>query len=219
MEDPRLRLIAAGAVSCAAFVGLAGAVLALGWWFLFTPNIRLMRSSPAPWAMLVLILATGTAASLSGGSGFMYSARMGVILLIAVWVYADHRPGEFLDLAGSLFGTRAGFELGLVAELGMDGVAGLRYDASMVRHALRIKGAGFRSYVTALAATLLTGQLERSVHIADHLRIRGYTSGGSICPRFMSTRRDQWAAIAAIAVLVAAVAVSGEVFIVAYATW
>lgn len=215
MEDPRLRLIAAGAASCAAFVGLAGALLALGWWFLFTPNVRLMRSNPAPRAMLVLVLAAGAASSLSGGEGVLYSARMGVILLIAVWVYADHRPGEFLDLAGSIFGTRAGFELGLVAELGMDGVAGIRHDASMVRHALRIKRAGFRSRVTALAAILLTGQLERSAHIADHLRIRGYSSGGSICPRFTATRRDRGAAIAAIAVLVAAVAVSGEVFIVA----
>ncbi|MHC1625900.1 MAG: hypothetical protein ACXQTN_00960 [Methanoculleaceae archaeon] len=214
MQDPRLRLIAAASASLAAFSGITGALLALGWWILFTPGVRLFRRNPAPWSMFGIILMAGLVSRLTGGCGLEYALRTGVIFLIAMWAYAEYRPGEFLDLSGSLFGNRTGFDLGLIAELAMEALGGIRQDATMIQYALRIKGAGLRARLTGLSLSLLTNQMKRSAHIADQLRIRGYTTGGSVCPEFVSTLHDRTAAVSATGVLAISVALSGQVFIV-----
>ena len=57
------------------------------------------------------------------GNGLSYFIRMTVIILIGMWLYGEQKPGEFLATSVWLFGDRAGFDLGLVAEMGMQSLS------------------------------------------------------------------------------------------------
>ena len=56
---------------------------------------------------------------LSGGGGLSYFTRMTVIVLIGMWIFSEQKSGEFLSIGVWLFGNRSGFEIGMIAEMGM----------------------------------------------------------------------------------------------------
>lgn len=214
MQDPRLRLVAVTALSAAAFASPVGAVAAFVWWLLFTPRTK---SLPRPGVLLPLvamIAATALVSELGGGAGLSYFIRMAVLLLLAAWAYAATREGEVLAVAVWALGDRIGFELGLIAEMGLSGLSVIRREIDQVRVAMALKGMkpGLRSIVP-LAVTLIVTELRRSEEIARLLVVRGYTSGGRICPRF---RKDAWdipAALSAFIPVFLSVLPVGDVFI------
>ncbi|PKL56398.1 MAG: hypothetical protein CVV35_05070 [Methanomicrobiales archaeon HGW-Methanomicrobiales-6] len=199
MQDPRLRLFAAAVLSLAAFASTAGAVAALVWWLLVTPRTKVL---PRPGVFLPLIAMIAVTAALSawgGGAGLSYFIRMTVILLLAAWVYAGTEEGEMLAVAVWALGDRVGFEIGLIAEMGLTGLAVIRQDIEHVRVAMTLKGIrpGVRSIVP-LAANLIVTEIRRSDEIARLLVVRGYTIGGRICPLFRTEPGDVLASIMAL---------------------
>ena len=91
-------------------------------------------------ATLLLFVLIAAAIALTGTDGFSYLTRMTAILLVGTWVYADSRPGDFLATGTWLFGTRIGFELGMIAEMAMGMAQGLSDDFSRIRLAMVQKG-------------------------------------------------------------------------------
>ena len=199
MQDPRLRLLAVAVLSLAAFASTVGAAAALVWWLIFTPRTK---SLPRPGVLLplaLMIAATALVSAWGGGAGLSYFFRMTVILLIAAWAYAETEDGDVLAVAVWALGNRIGFEVGLVAEMGIGGLSVLRRELEQVRTAMALKGIrpGVRSIVP-LAVTLIVTELRRADEVARLLVVRGYTIGGKICPRFRTDPRDVPAAIIAL---------------------
>ena len=199
MQDPRLRLLTAVVLSLAAFASTAGAVAALVWWLLFTPRTKVL---PRPGVFLPLIAMIAVTAALSvwgGGAGVSYFIRMIALLLLATWVYAETEEGEMLGVAVWALGNRVGFEIGLIAEMGICGLAVIREDIEQMRVAMALKGIrpGVRSIVP-LAVNLIVTEIRRSDEIARLLVVRGYTIGGRICPLFRTEPGDILTAIMAL---------------------
>ncbi|MDT8357546.1 MAG: hypothetical protein RQ758_03475, partial [Methanomicrobiaceae archaeon] len=133
MNDPRFRLASALLLSVAAFASIYGAFLAACWWAVFSQRTR---SLPAPKKVVVAfasIAGVGALIWLAGGDGLSYLVRFSAILLIAAWVHAEHRSGEFLSVSVWLLGDRVGFDLGLVAEMAMGTLAALEDDLGHIR--------------------------------------------------------------------------------------
>jgi energy-coupling factor transport system permease protein len=191
MQDVRLRTVSAVLLSLAAFASLAGAAAAFLWWLACsgrvaeTLRVRMLLPVAAMLAFFSVVLL------LTGGDGISYFCRMLVIVLVGFWVYAEHKGGEFLRLGTWLFGQRTGFELGLLAETGMQALYLLVQDFSRIRVAEALKGMGngWRTLVTA-GLVLITGALLRAEQTTELLAVRGYRSGGSLCPRFAVTTGD-----------------------------
>ncbi len=199
MQDPRLRLLSTVVLSLAAFASTTGAVAALVWWLLFTPRAKAL---PRPGVLLSLIAMIAAAAFLSawgGGPGLSYLIRMTVVLLLAAWTYAETEDGEVLAVAVWALGNRVGFEVGLIAEMGLTSLAVIRQEIDQMRVAMALKGIrpGARSIVP-LAVTLIVTQIRRSDEIARLLVVRGYTIGGRICPQFRTDSRDIPASLTAV---------------------
>jgi len=128
MQDPRLRLLSVAVLSLAAFASTVGAAAALVWWLLFTPRTG---SLPRPGVLLPLVgmvAATALVSAWGGGAGLSYFFRMTVILLLAAWAYTETEDGEVLAVAVWALGNRVGFEVGLVAEMGISGISVLRQE-------------------------------------------------------------------------------------------
>ncbi|MDD4567109.1 ABC-type cobalt transport system, permease component CbiQ [Methanoculleus chikugoensis] len=199
MQDPRLRLLSVAVLSLAAFASTVGAAAALVWWLLFTPRTG---SLPRPGVLLPLVgmvAATALVSAWGGGAGLSYFFRMTVILLLAAWAYTETEDGEVLAVAVWALGNRVGFEVGLVAEMGISGISVLRQEIEQVRTAMALKGIrpGVRSIVP-LAVTLIVTEIRRADETARLLVVRGYTTGGKICPRFRTDPLDVPATIMAI---------------------
>ena len=214
MNDIRLRLLAASVLSIAAFFSMISALAAILWWSIFTPRLKkLPHGSVVFWALFMIIIISAFLQYLNG-TGLSYAIRMCAILLIAVWVWSERQPGEYLSLFTWLLSDRAGFDLGLVAELGMQAFNDLLDDFGRMRTAWAIKGVPIRfSKITAAGLVLLHGALQRADDAADLLAIRGYRNGGSLCPEFRLCARDIPACAAAILAATAAVIPVGEFFI------
>ncbi|MDN7024400.1 hypothetical protein FGU65_05780 [Methanoculleus sp. FWC-SCC1] len=215
MQDPRLRILATVALSVAAFVSVAGAVAALAWWALFTPRWRALPHPKALAGVIAMIAATAALSAVSGGDGLSYLIRMSVILVIAAWAYADRQDGELLDGAVWLLGTRTGFEIGLVAEMGLQNLHTIERDVAQIRRAMAIKGMhpSIRTIVP-LATSIVVNQLRRTRDQAKLLDVRGYRHGGHICPTFTTGRYDTAAAILALIIAFFAYIPVRDVFIV-----
>ena len=199
MQDPRLTLLSTVALSVAAFAGVWGALLAIGWWVVATPR-RLEGWRPLL-AAFIFILVTALLVTLSGGDGPSYLLRMSAILLVASWAYGTRKGGEFLDMGTWALGEGAGFELGLVAEMAMGTLSVLDRDLSLLRLALRLKGGRvtLRALVPALGL-LVRRELDRARDLGDLLAVRGYRHGGSLCPRFSRGRWDAPGALSAVGI-------------------
>jgi energy-coupling factor transport system permease protein len=205
VQDPRLILLSTIALSLAAFAGVWGALLALGWWAVATPRRLPLDRWRGLLAAFAFVLITAALVSLSGGDGLSYLLRISVVLLVAAWAYGTRRGGEFLDMGTWALGDRAGFELGLVAEMAMESLSVLDRDLGMLLLAIRLKaGRVTLSSLLPALGVLVRRELVRARDLADLLAVRGYRHGGSLCPRFARGRWDVLSAVAAVGILLLA---------------
>ena len=184
MQDIRMRMVSAAVLSGAAFSGIPGAAAAFAWWIVFGSRNLTAGSVRRIIVPLILIAVFGGVIAFTGGAGFSYVARMTVIVLVGWWVYDEYRPGEFMGLSVWILGNRAGFEIGMISEMGMQWLDQLVTDFTRIRMALSLKGIrGIRTIVPA-GVILVYGSLTRAGDTAVTLAIRGYRRGGTYKPEF-----------------------------------
>jgi energy-coupling factor transporter transmembrane protein EcfT len=214
MQDIRLRAGAAALLSLAAFMSVSGAAVVLIWWFLFSRPVQVLKKMRMIIPAIFLIAFFGLILELTGGRGISYCLRMTVIILIGAWVYSGYRQGDFLRLGTWLLGKKTGFDLGMVAEMGMQSLDLMVSDLTRIRQAQELKGTcwGFRSLVPA-GSILIHGALRRAEETAELMAVRGYRHGGSYCPEFTTPVRDIGAAIAALCMGIIAFIPVSEFFI------
>jgi energy-coupling factor transport system permease protein len=214
MQDPRIRIAAAAILSISAFISLHGAAFAFFWWLVFTPGVHLVKKIRLVFPLLLMIAFFSLVLELFSGNGLSYFIRMTVIVLIGIWLYREQKSGEFLSISVWLFGDRAGFELGLVSEMGMQSLSLIAADFERIRLAEKIKGMrwGVRSLIPA-GMILVHGALARAEDSAELLAIRGYRSGGILCPEFLAKPRDLVAGLFAVCVVFFALIPGSEFFI------
>ena len=213
MQDIRLRTVTAFLLCIAAFVSIPGAAAALVWWIAWTGRLsgKQVRAIIPVGAMIAFF---SIVLSLTGGDGPSYFFRMLVIVLIGFWIYAEQKSGEFLRLGVWLLGDRAGFELGMLADMGMQAMRLLVRDFSRIRIAEALKGIrpGLRTVVPA-GFVLVNGALARAETTAELMAVRGYRDGGSLCPEFTTSGRDILTSLSALCVLIIAFIPVSEFFI------
>ena len=199
MQDIRLRAGAAALLSLAAFSSIGGAAVVFIWWLIFSRPLLVLRKMWMVIPAIILIVFFGFVLELTGGGGISYGLRMTVIILIGAWVYTGYRQGEFLRLWVWLLGIKTGFDLGMIAEMGMQSLELMVSDFSRIRQAQELKGSnwGLRSLVPSVSI-LIHGALRRADETAELMAIRGYTHGGSYCPEFKIPVEDIIAGIAAL---------------------
>jgi len=214
MQDPRIRIAAAAVLSLAAFMSLHGAAAVFVWWLVFTPRLQLAKSIRVVLSLILMIAFFSLVLELSGGSGLSYFTRMTVIVLIGMWIFSEQKSGEFLSIGVWLFGDRAGFELGMLAEMGMQSLVSVTADLDRIRVAEKIKGMqwGVRSLVPA-GLVLVHGALARAEDTAELLAVRGYQYGGTMCPKFITRRMDLVAGMFALCILIFSLIPVSEFFI------
>jgi energy-coupling factor transporter transmembrane protein EcfT len=184
------------------------------WWLLFSRPSQVLKKMRMVIPAIFLIAFFGLILQLTGGGGISYFLRMTVIILIGAWVYTGYRQGDFLRLGTWLLGEKTGFDLGMVAEMGMQSLDLMISDLSRIRHAQELKGTrwGFRSLVPA-GSILIYGALRRAEETAELMAVRGYHNGGSYCPVFTTPVRDVVAGIAALCMGIIAFVPVSEFFI------
>ena len=214
MQDPRIRIGAAAILSISAFLSLHGAAFAFFWWLIFTPGVNLVKKIRLVFPFLIMTAFFSLVLELFSGNGLSYFVRMTVIILIGMWLYSEQKPGEVLSLSTWFFGDRAGFDLGLVAEMGMQSLSLIAADLDRVRMAEKIKGVrwGLHSLVPS-AMILVHGALARAEDSAELLAIRGYRSGGTLCPEFLTGSGDLVAGLSAVCIVFLALMPVSEFFI------
>ena len=214
MQDIRIRVGTAAFLSLAAFASITGAVVVFIWWLIFARPLQVLRKMRMVIPAIILIAFFGLVLELSGGGGFSYCVRMTVIILVGAWVYTGYHEGEFLRLGTWLLGKKAGFDLGMIAEMGMQSVGLMVSDFSRIRQAQELKGIrfGLRSLVPA-GSILIQGALRRADETAELMAMRGYSRGGSYCPVFETPVRDIIAGIAALCMGIIAFVPVSEFFI------
>ncbi len=214
MQDPRIRIAAASILSIAAFISIQGAAAAFLWWLVFTPRFRIVKKFRLVFSLILMIVFFSIVLEIFGGNGFSYFCRMTVIILIGMWVFGEQQSGEFLAMCVWLFGTRMGFDLGLVAEMGIQSLSSVSADLDRIRIAEKIKGKqwGIHSLVPA-GLVLVHGALSRAEDNAELLAVRGYRSGGTLCPDFKTGTIDRVAGLCAPGVLLFALIPVSEFFI------
>ena len=214
MQDIRLRTGCAFLLSLAAFVSIPGAVAVFIWWILFSRPSGHLRSMGMLIPAIILVAFFGIVLEFTGGSGVSYCLRMIVIILVGSWLYNEYRPGEFLQLGTWMLGDRTGFELGMIAETGMQSFDLLISDLGRIRQAYAIKTGrlGFRNFIPA-GSILIHGALRRADETAELMATRGFRGGGSGCPVFETPSSDIIAAVAAVCMGLIAVVPVSEFFI------
>jgi len=214
MQDVRLRTAAAVLLCISAFISIPGAVAAFLWWLVFAgrfaqvKQVRMMLPIAAMVAFFSIVL------TLTGGDGASYFIRMMVIILIGFWLYTEQKSGEFLRFGVWLLGERAGFELGMIADMSMQTLHLLVRDFHQIRIAETLKGIhpGWKTLVPA-GFVLVNGALSRAESTAELMAVRGYHDGGSLCPKFITPRMDILSTLAALCVLILALIPVSEFFI------
>jgi hypothetical protein len=213
MQDIRLRTGTAILLCISAFISIPGAAAAFIWWIVWTgrfSRVQIRRILP----VAAMIAFFSTVLALTGGDGVSYFFRMLVIILIGFWVYAGQKSGEFLRLGVWLLGDRIGFELGMLADMGMQTMHLLVRDFSQIRVAETLKGIrpGWKTLVPA-GLVLVNGALSRAENTAELMAVRGYRDGGSLCPEFTTPGRDILSSLSALCVLIIAFIPVSEFFI------
>ena len=191
MQDPRIRLLATLVLSVASFVSIWSAILVFLWWLVFAERRKTFRNGISVVMLFGTVTLAALATELTGGPGLSYFIRLGVVALIALWVYNAWSPGEALKVSVWTFGCGAGFDLGLIAEMSMQALNQAGEDFERSRIALKFKGGSLRGKaILSVASQLLSLQIMRIHHQADLLAIRGYRKGGNLCPEFITPPRD-----------------------------
>jgi len=214
MQDPRIRIAAAAVLSLAAFMSLYGAAAVFLWWLVFTPCLELAKRIRLVLSIILMIAFFSLVLELTGGAGLSYFARMTVILLVGMWIFSEQKSGEFLSTGVWLFGNRTGFELGMIAEMGMQSLVSVKADLDRIRIAEKIKGLHWevRSLIPA-GLVLVRGALVRAEDTAELLAVRGYQNGGTLCPTFFTRSSDIVAGIFAMCILFFTLVPVSEFFI------
>jgi energy-coupling factor transport system permease protein len=214
MQDIRLRAGTAALLSLAAFTSIWGAAVVFIWWFILYRPQKVLRKMRRVIPAIILIAFFGFVLELTGGGGISYCLRMTVIILIGAWVYTGYQQGEFLRLWVWLLGKKTGFDLGMIAEIGMQSLELMLSDFSRIRQAQELKGTiwGLRSLVPS-GSILVHGALRRADETAELMAVRGYTRGGSYCPEFETPMKDIIAGIAALCMGIIAFIPVSEFFI------
>jgi hypothetical protein len=199
VQDARLRLFSVLLLSIASFISVVGAILTLIWLFLYPAYLKAAVRSKGYYLLLPFIGIVALVMQISGEEGLSYFIRMGVLLLLGFTIFRGWAPGEFLDLSVWLFGTKAGFDLGLAIEMTIQGIDETSRDWSRILTALKLKGLypGIRN-LASVAFLLIHLRLLRAQDQADLLTTRGYHSGGRCCPEFHASYRDIFASFCAI---------------------
>jgi len=113
-----------------------------------------------------------------------------------------------------LFGNRAGFELGMLAEMGMQSLVSVTADLDRIRMAEKIKGMQWEAGSLVPAGLILVhGALARAEETAELLAVRGYQNGGTMCPTFFTRPLDFVAGMFALAILIFSLIPVSEFFI------
>jgi len=214
MQDPRIRIGAAAILSLAAFISLQGAFAVFLWWLVFTPRVALGRRIRGVLSIILVIAFFSVVLEIVGGGGLSYFIRMTVILLIGMWLYDEQKSGEFLAVGVWLLGNRTGFEIGMTAEMGIQSLVSVAADLERIRLAEEIKGVrwGFHSLVPA-GLILVHGALMRAEDSAELLAVRGYRFGGTMCPKFLTSKSDIIAGVCSLGVIVFSLVPVSEFFI------
>jgi len=214
MQDVRIRIAAAALLTLAAVVSLQGAFWGFLWWLVFTPRFGALKRTGMVAGTVIVIALAALLITCSGGDGLSYLIRMIVILLIGVWLYSGQEAGEFLYLGVWLLGNRTGFELGMIAEMGMQMAESLATDLDRFRMAIAIKGQrwGVKTLVPA-GLVLVSDALSRAQDTAELMAVRGFSCGGSLCPKFTYGARDLVPGMAAIVAGILAFVPVSEFFI------
>jgi energy-coupling factor transport system permease protein len=214
MQDPRIRIAAAAVLSLAAFISFHGAAAVFLWWLVFTPRLQIAKKIRLVFSLILMITFFSLVLELSGGSGLSYFARMTVIVLIGMWIFSEQKSGDFLAIGVWLFGTRAGFDLGMVAEMGIQSLVSVTADLDRIRVAEKIKGMQWDvSSLVPAGLVLVHGALVRAEDTAELLAIRGYQQGGSLCPTFFTRPLDIVAGMFAVCILFFSLIPVSEFFI------
>ncbi len=204
MQDVRLRTVSAVLLCISAFISVPGAAAAFLWWIACTGRFSGMKiRTVVPVAAMIAFFSTVLA--LTGGDGISYFIRMMAIILIGFWMFAELKSGEFLRLGVWLLGDRAGFELGMLADMGRQALDLLARDFDRILVAENLKGirAGWKALVPA-GLVLVNGALSRAETTAELMAVRGYRGGGTFCPEFVTTGKDILSSLAALCVLIIA---------------
>lgn len=215
MQDSRLRIASVMALSAAAFISMAGAVMVLLWWLVFTKRLRSIKNKRVFGILVIFLAVTGGLVSLSGGPGPEYILKMVVIFIIAAWIYSTYVPGEFMSFSVWLLGNRTGFEIGMIAEMAVNSIDEIVRDFQRIRTAMKIKGGRFSiSSVLQTGITLVIRQLERADEQAKILKVRGYTRGGSKKTAFEPDTPGIFGFSAAFLILILSILSFSDIFIV-----
>jgi hypothetical protein len=214
MQDPRIRIAAAAVLSLAAFMSLHGAAAVFLWWLVFTPRLQLAKKIRLVFSLILMITFFSLVLELSEGRGLSYFARMTVIVLIGMWIFSEQKSGDFLAIGVWLFGDRRGFDLGMVAEMGIQSLVSVTADLDRIRIAEKIKGMQWDvSSLVPAGLVLVHGALIRAEDTAELLAIRGYQQGGSLCPTFFTRPLDIVAGMFAVCILFFSLIPVSEFFI------
>lgn len=201
MQDVRIRIGAAAVLSCSAFVSLWGAAAAFFWFLIFTHWLESIRRLRFAIGVFVMIGIISLLLQTMNGSGISYGIRLSVIVLIGIWLAGEYHPGEFLHLGVWLAGDHLGFDLGLMAEMGMQSLISLLDDIDRIRIAYILKKIPLDIAGIIPAGTLLVRlELIRARDNAELLAVRGYQYGGALQPEFKTPRRDIAAGLSVIPV-------------------
>ncbi len=137
-----------------------------------------------------------------------------MIVLIGMWIFSEQKSGEVLSIGVWLFGNRAGFELGMLAEMGMQSLVSVTADLDRIRMAEKIKGMQWEAGSLVPAGLILVhGALARAEETAELLAVRGYQNGGTMCPTFFTRPLDLVAGMFALAILIFSLIPVSEFFI------
>ncbi len=191
MQDVRIRIGTATLLTLVAFFSVTGAVGVFVWWLVFTPRFQEVKRIRIIAGTLGTIALVAIFIFVAGGDGVAYFIRMGAIILIGVWLYSEQEAGDFLHLGVWLLGNRTGFELGMIAEMGMQMAESLTADLDRIHMAMTIKGQPWGVKILVPAGLILVNDaLVRAQDTAELMAVRGFYYGGSFCPKFTHKRSD-----------------------------
>lgn len=201
--DPRLRLFSILCLSLGAFLSIGGAVIALAWWVIAAWGRWKLPNRTVALLLLILVLAPALGTELLGGDGLSYGIRIGTILFLSFWAFTEYRGGELLNLFVWAGTDRLGFDIGLAAEMTMQGIHLAVSDIRQIIFAYDIKGYQF-TWKTIIPASisLLTLHIRRSEEMAHLLAIRGFRGGGTWIPVFSRGQKEPYLTLIALIPLI-----------------
>lgn len=214
MQDPRVRLFSVALLSVVAFTSVQGAFLVLLWLIIFAPLVQVFRNGVRFIPLFAGVVVVAVFACFLGDNGVGYGIRLGVVTLIGCCAWVMTRPLDALSVSVWLFGDTVGFDLGMAASLALTGILVFGGDFERGLSAVRFKSRrpGVRQ-VASLIFILVIRAVGRMEDQARVLATRGYTRGGTFCPRFSPGLMDVFAVITGLEVAILSILPVRDIFI------